>query len=351
MLYRIYRPKTFAEIEGQEHIVRTLQGALSSGRIGHAYFFSGPRGTGKTTMARLFAKALNCEKRKGEEPCNSCLSCTEINANKSLDIIEIDAASHTGVDHVRELTDSANVAAPQGGHKIFIIDEVHMLSKAAFNALLKTLEEPPARVVFILATTEPHKVPETILSRVQRFDFKKLPQQHIVAKLKKIAKAEKLKAEDGALDLIARGSGGSLRDAESALGKVMAFAGSTISEEQASAILGIIPAHTHQQLLTNIHSKETAAAIAQIDALHHAGANLEHFAKQFIEYTREELLGILSEKDSRLTDGQASSKLYDSRFLVEVVERFMAARSEFKYTPIPQLPLELAIVDLTKPHA
>ncbi len=337
MLSRTYRSKTFAEIEGQEAIVQTLQGALSSGRIGHAYFFSGPRGTGKTSMARLFAKALNCTALKNSEPCNKCHSCTEINAGKSLDLIEIDAASHTSVEHVRDMIESAQVAAAGGGKKIFIIDEVHMLSKSAFNALLKTLEEPPAHVFFILATTEPHKVPETILSRVQRFDFKKIPIAQIVGKLKKIAKTEKLKAEDAALELIAHGSGGSLRDAESALDKVIAFAGSTITEEQTSSILGIIPAHTHKEFLGHISNKETEAAITQIGMLYTSGANLEHFARQFVEYLREQLLAALK------TGG-------DAKTLVAIIERFMAARNEFKFSPIPQLPLELAIVDLTK-HA
>src|SRR3989344_4685027 len=204
MLYRKYRPKTFAQIEGQEHVVRTLQGALASGRVGHAYFFAGPRGTGKTTMARLLAKAVNCQQRVTQnaqreasdatrytlhEPCNACYSCQEINAGKSLDLIEIDAASHTGVYNIRSVIDSAQTAASTGAYKIFIIDEVHMLSKSSFNALLKTLEEPPSHTLFILATTEPHKVPETILSRVQRFEFKKLDSEEIVAKLKKIAKA------------------------------------------------------------------------------------------------------------------------------------------------------------------
>lgn len=352
-LYRIYRPTTFAELSGQEHVVQTLQGALKSGRIGHAYFFAGPRGTGKTTMARLLAKTLNCEKRPvmqpGDrrmpvEPCNKCHSCTEINAGKSMDLIEIDAASNRGIDEIRNLKESAGTAASSSAYKIFIIDEVHMLTTPAFNALLKTLEEPPSHTLFILATTEPHKVPETILSRVQRFEFKKLDSKEIIAKLKKIAKAEKLAIEDDALPLIATAASGSLRDAESALAKIMAYAGNKITADQTSAILGIIPSRVHEQLLTNIHAKQTAPAIEQIKSLHESGINLEHFTKQFIDHVRTELIAQLKVGPS----GDLKVRPWDAAFLVHTIERFMTARADFKYSPIPQLPLELAIIDLTK---
>lgn len=336
-LYRKYRPSTFSEVEGQEHVVQTLQGALASNRVGHAYFFAGPRGTGKTTMARLLAKAVNCTKRKGVEPCNECYSCQEINAGKSLDLIEIDAASHTGVDNIRSVIDSAQTAASTGTYKTFIIDEVHMLSKSSFNALLKTLEEPPTHTMFILATTEPHKVPETILSRVQRLDFKKLNREQIVEKLKRVAKAEKLTIDDGSLELLVTAASGSLRDAESALAKVMAFAGTKITTTKTSAILGVIPTETHAKLLETIHQKQSAQAIALIAQLHDDGVNLDHFTKQFIEYVR----GVLIEA--------IKSNKHDPKFLVSVIERFIQARTESKHAPIPQLPLELAIIDLTTP--
>ena len=204
MLYRKYRPQTFSEVVGQEHIIQTLKGALTTGRIGHAYLFCGPRGTGKTTIARLFAKALNCDSRKKDGDCDDvCRYCLAVKGNNSLDLIEIDAASQTGVDNIRELTDSAMVAATGGRYKIFLIDEVHMLSKSAFNALLKTLEEPPAHVVFILATTEPHKILPTVLSRVQRFDFKRFSSRQIVGKLKKIAKSEEIEIDENGLTAIA----------------------------------------------------------------------------------------------------------------------------------------------------
>src|SRR3989344_3164059 len=339
MLYRTYRPKTFSEIEGQQHVVQTLQGALKSGRVGHAYLFCGPRGTGKTTMARLMAKAINCEKRKAKskkltEPCNDCFSCNEINAGKSMDLIEIDAASNRGIDEIRNVKDSAGTAASSSSHKIFIVDEVHMLTTPAFNALLKTLEEPPSHTVFILATTEPHKIPETILSRVQRLDFRKLSNDQIISKLRTVAKAEKLQIDDESLHLLATAASGSLRDAESALAKVMAFTGTTIKSTQTSAILGIIPATTHKEFLGLLTKNDTNGALAHVSILHESGVQLEHFTKQFIDYARGELIAALQQRT-------------DPKFLVRVIERFMQARAEFRHTPIPQLPLELAVIDLT----
>lgn len=333
-LYRRYRPKTFAEMEGQEHVVQTLRGALLSENVGHAYLFSGPRGTGKTTTARLLAKAINCQKRKGAEPCNTCFSCTEINAGKSLDLIEIDAASNRGIDEIRNVRDSAQVAASSSSHKIFIVDEVHMLTTAAFNALLKTLEEPPSHTVFILATTEQHKVPETILSRVQRLEFKKLSNEQIIAKLTTVAAAEKLTIDDASLQLLATAASGSLRDAESALAKIVAFTGTTIKSSQTSTILGIIPVANHKAFLSLLASRDTNGAIAHVATLHESGIQLEHFTKQFIDYMRGELISTLQQRA-------------DPKFLVRAIERFMRARSEFRHTPIPQLPLELAVIDLT----
>ena len=243
MLYRKYRPQNFSEIVGQEHVVKTLQGALESGRVGHAYLFTGSRGTGKTSLARIFAKALNCadfskmresnfaekssvRRSLGEgglpEPCNQCDSCLAASQGNLLDLIEIDAASNRGIDEIRNLKDSALVAAPSGGFKVFIIDEVHMLTKDAFNALLKILEEPPSHVVFILATTEPHKILPTVLSRVQRFDFKRLNQGQISGKLGMMARKEGIKINEEALKTIAMSADGALRDAEVALSKIQA---------------------------------------------------------------------------------------------------------------------------------
>ncbi|MFN7088813.1 MAG: DNA polymerase III subunit gamma/tau, partial [Candidatus Paceibacteria bacterium] len=224
-LYRKYRPKTFGEVLNQAVVKQTLQNAIRLGKVSHAYLFAGPRGTGKTTIARLIAKSLNCQKRKPDEsePCNECKMCQEMNAGRALDLIEIDAASNRGIDEIRELRDGIKFSPVKGKYKVFIIDEAHMLTPPAFNALLKTLEEPPEHAIFILATTEPEKLPPTILSRVQRFDFRRISISDIIKKLQKDIKEEGLKAEPEALYLIASVSEGSIRDAESLLAQVVAF--------------------------------------------------------------------------------------------------------------------------------
>jgi len=340
VLYRKYRPKTFAEIEGQEHIVRTLQGALLSGNVGHAYLMAGPRGTGKTTMARLLAKALNCTSRKtSTEPCNNCSSCIEINEGRSLDLIEIDAASNRGIDEIRNLKDSARVAATSGNYKVFLIDEVHMLTPPAFNALLKILEEPPTHVVFILATTESHKVPETILSRVQKFDFKKINPEQVIEKLKREAKSEKVAIDGQALAMLASASGGSLRDAESALSKIIAYAGDKINAADVAEILGIVPAQVHEKLIQLISQKKPHEAIVEIANLYESGVDLDNFVKQFVRHLRSSLIVSISGPQQ----GQVSPELF-----IKTINAFVKASSELKFSPVPQLPLELAILEVTK---
>ena len=392
VLYRKYRPKTFAEVEGQEHVVRTLQGALLSGRVGHAYLFCGPRGTGKTTMARLLAKAINClsnrqlpaasnqllasnnqPEARGQrlvatsvEPCNACPSCNEINESRSLDIIEIDAASNRGIDEIRNLKDSAQVAATSGGYKIFIIDEVHMLTPPAFNALLKVLEEPPVHVVFVLATTEPHKVPDTVLSRVQRFDFKKISLEHIQKKLREISKQEKLRIDDDALATIASASSGSLRDAESALNKLIAYAGISVTDKQVVEALGIVPHYVHQKLLELIQQKKSQEAIAQVAYLYESGVDMNNFTKQFVKYLRSELINLINKPAIALSDQiyphtkpvQAAEPQISysadhgvgtsPEFLIKAINLFVKAGSELRFSSIPQLPVELAILEAIK---
>lgn len=357
VLYRKYRPKTFAEIEGQEHIVRAMQGALLSGNVGHAYLMAGPRGTGKTTMARLLAKALNCLSRKiSTEPCNDCPSCIEINEGRSLDLIEIDAASNRGIDEIRNLKDSARVAATSGKYKVFIIDEVHMLTPPAFNALLKILEEPPSHVIFILATTESHKVPETILSRVQKFDFKKINLDKMIGKLKREAKSEKIAIEEPALAMLASTASGSLRDAESALSKIIAYAGDKITSADVAEILGIIPFQIHEKLVGLISQKKAQEAIAEVSMLYESGIDLENFVKQFVRHLRSSLIGSIS---LPLAPGQSGQNQPDvavsvipekpsPELFIKMINAFMKASSELKFSPIPQLPLELAILELTK---
>ena len=374
MLYRKYRPQIFSQLVGQEHVVKTLEGALSSGRVGHAYLFTGPRGTGKTTIARIFAKALNCanfakmretnfdaklsvRRSLGEGglsiPCNVCQACLTVNNGTSLDLIEIDAASNRGIDEIRALKESAQVAASSGGYKVFLIDEVHMLTKDSFNALLKILEEPPAHVVFILATTEPHKILATVLSRVQRFDFKRITPGEMVTKLKSIAKAEKIQIDDNALLAIAKSSDGALRDAEVALTKIRSMIPSgAIGEKEVAEVLGLIPSSYHPKLLGFLATGDQSSAIGLIHSIHDAGMDLEHFTKEFISYTRSALLARVNPNLSTSIEGpEAHQQLMayttiDNDKLIKIINSFTLARNQIKFSPIPQLPLELAVMQL-----
>ena len=357
MLYRKYRPQKFSEIVGQEHVVRTLQGALETGRTGHAYLFTGSRGTGKTSLARVFAKTLNCADRKANEPCNKCFSCLASNQGNSFDLIEIDAASNRGIDEIRNLKDSALIAAPGGGYKVFTIDEVHMLTKDAFNALLKILEEPPAHVVFILATTEPHKIPLTVLSRVQRFDFRRLNHAQISEKLKMISRKEGIGIADEAIKTIAMSADGALRDAEVALSKIRASTDSsqTVTTEDVNEILGLASYKSYPELVGYILNNDRIGAMELVQKIHMSGADLENFSGNLVEYMRNILMakinptilasvsGINDEETKNMaTLGQS----IDSRKLVKMIVAFSTARNEIKHSPVPQLPLELAILDL-----
>ena len=360
MLYRKYRPQTFAEVVGQEHVVKTLEGALTTGRIGHAYLFCGPRGTGKTTLARLFAKSLNCEKRTKEGDCDdSCRYCSAVKANNSLDLIEIDAASNRGIDEIRSLKESASVASFGGKYKVFIIDEVHMLTKDAFNALLKILEEPPAHIVFILATTEPHKILPTVLSRVQRFDFKRLTPGQILYKLKEVSKAEKIKIDDLGLTAIALSSDGALRDAEVALSKVIAAndRNQIISRDDVYNTLGLIPIHYHPEFLGYLISSDKNLAIDFVNRIHVGGIDLERFTNGFIEYLRKILVNsinpaVLASVGEELFDHDkklvaAYSQQLTADRLIRMLNVFISVKEGMKSSPIPQLPLELAVLELT----
>src|SRR5512143_3760208 len=251
-LYRKWRPRAWEEVVSQEHVIQTLRNAVASDRVVHAYLFSGPRGTGKTTAARLLAKAVNClEEDPAKRPCNECAYCSAVNEGRFMDLIEIDAASNTSVEDVRDLRDKINFSPSQGKYKIYIIDEVHMLSTAAFNALLKTLEEPPPHAIFVLATTEIHKIPATVLSRCQRHEFRRVPVHEIVDNLKKIAAAEKINADDEALTLIARQSAGGMRDAQSLLDQ-LSSSGERVTLALAQTVLGTATSQTVIELAQSI---------------------------------------------------------------------------------------------------
>lgn len=359
VLYRKYRPQSFGEVVGQEHVVTTLTNSISSGNISHAYLFCGPRGSGKTTIARLFAKAINCEKPLNElEPCNKCSSCTEIMGGNSIDLIEVDAASHTGVDAIRELIDGIKFAPVKSKHKIFIIDECHQLSKSAANALLKTLEEPPAHAVFLLATTETHKMIPTIVSRCQKFDFKRLQVPEISQKLQFIAKKEGVKFDDSALSLIAINSRGSFRDAESLLDQCMSFAGegSLIKTQDIKELLGIVEVGQIAQFVDFLASKNAKDAVLSINAMADAGVDLQEFTKTLVFYLRQALLlkinpSFLNPQNSGLSNTElekmkSQTATFAEKDVQNMLQLFIDAENRMKYSAIQQLPIELAILDI-----
>jgi DNA polymerase-3 subunit gamma/tau len=358
-LYRKYRPQKFLDLVGQEHVKTTLTNALKTGKFAHAYLFSGPKGSGKTTTARLLAKALNCSGRdlvKGEiEPCEKCLSCREITAGQSMDVMEIDAASNRGIDEIRELRDKIRFAPTAGKFKIYVVDECHMLTKEAFNALLKTLEEPPAHAIFILATTELHKVPATILSRVQVFDFKKAKTEDIVFKLKKIIKAEKLEIEEEALHLIARLAYGAFRDAETMLDQVANLgSGQAITLAQVQLILGETTEQSAWDLVEVISKKDRALAMKIIGDVYFEGKNLESFVLQIIEIFRLILLaqnGIVVNNELTKEEAQKIESLtqaFESQELVLIITKLTEILPRVKAAILGQLPLEMLVFELTE---
>jgi DNA polymerase-3 subunit gamma/tau len=364
VLYRKYRPQTFGEVIGQEHVVQTLTNSIKGNNISHAYLFSGPRGSGKTTIARLFAKAINCENPGNDfEPCNKCSSCLEIMTGNAIDLAEIDAASHTGVDDVRQLIEGIKFAPVKSKYKIFIIDECHQLSKSASNALLKTLEEPPSHAVFLLATTESHKMIPTILSRCQRFDFKRLQMSEIIKKLEFISKKEEVNFDASALSLIAVNSRGSFRDAESLLDECISFSGGKkiIKAEDIKELLGIMEIGEIARFVDFLISKKTKEAIIFLNSITDNGADLQEFAKTLVFYLRQQLLlkinplfldaqnfG-LSVQELEKMKTQAAG--LTQKNLQDMLELFIDAENKIKYSAVSQLPLELATINITYQEA
>src|SRR2546422_785366 len=349
---RKHRPMTFAEVTGQTHVVRTLTNALTSGRTAHAYLFSGMRGVGKTTMARILAKALNCEKGPTSTPCLACVSCREIGAGMSFDVMEIDGASSNSVDDVREMRETVKTAPAHGRYRVYIIDEVHMLSTAAFNALLKTLEEPPAHVVFVFATTEAHKVPPTILSRCQHFTFRRIPRREVVDTLKRVTAAEGITIDDRSLSALARASDGSLRDALSLLDQAVAFGGKRVEADQLMILLGAVPHELLRGVLEAVLARDAAGALKALAAVQDHGCDVRQFCGELMEHVRNLLVAKIVPDAGDLIelgpDEQAEIKADAARLTVEHIQElfrvFLQAEDGIRASQYPWFVVEMAAV-------
>ncbi len=354
VLARKWRPQTFRDLIGQEHVSQTLKNAIDSGRVAHAFLFTGARGVGKTSSARILAKALNCEQGPTPEPCNVCPACLEITAGNAVDVFEIDGASNTGVDDIRELRETVKYLPSRCRYKIFIIDEVHMLSTNAFNALLKTLEEPPPHVKFIFATTEPHKVPITILSRCQRFDFKRIPLQKIVSRLRYIVDQERISVSEGALAIIARKGDGSMRDSLSTLDQVLAFCGETVGDEEVTALLGVVDRRLLVEAGQAVFARDCRTLLELVKRVDMVGYSMRQFTQELIELFRTltiiravpepaELLDLAEAELAELKGVAAASELAE---LQRQLTMLLNAESEMAHATFPRLILEMALLKM-----
>ena len=352
---RKWRPMRFEEVVGQEHVTTTLANAIRAGRLANAYLFAGPRGVGKTTVARILAKAVNCDNGPTPEPCNKCTSCVEITEGRSLDVLEIDGASNRGVDEVRNLRENILYAGSPGKRKIYIIDEVHMLTTEAFNALLKTLEEPPANVMFIFATTEPHKVPATILSRCQRFNFHRLPISLIVEQLDKICKAEGIEADPDALRIIAEKADGSMRDAESLLDQTVSFSGGNVTVEAVSSLVGVVDRSLYFRLGDAIAAGDVAESLTVASEVHTQGYDFSEFLQGIADYFRDLLVvkagadpALLNVSEDVLKRYEEQAQAFSEEDLLRLIRVASDAAYRLKFSPNPRVRFEMALVRLAK---
>lgn len=357
-LYRKFRPQNFEDVKGQEHIVTTLKNQIKADRIGHAYLFCGTRGTGKTTIAKILAKAVNCEHPIDGSPCNECAACRAINEGASMNMIEIDAASNNGVDNIREIREEVAYRPTQGKYKVYIIDEVHMLSTGAFNALLKTLEEPPSYVIFILATTEAHKIPITILSRCQRYDFRRITADTIAARLMELMEKEGNDVEEKAIRYIAKVADGSMRDALSLLDQCIAFyLGETLTYEKVLENLGAVDTEVFSGLLRKILSQDTAGAIKNLEDIIIQGREMSQFVTDFIWYLRNLLLIATSDNAEEAVDASAEtlarmkeeSRMADAETFMRYIRIFSELSNQIKYASQKRVLVEIALIKLCQP--
>jgi len=357
-LYRKFRPDVFEDVKGQEHIVATLRNQIKANRIGHAYLFCGTRGTGKTTLAKIFAKSVNCEMPKDGSPCNECTSCKNIASGASMNVIEIDAASNNGVENIREIRDEVAYSPTEGKYKVYIIDEVHMLSVGAFNALLKTLEEPPSYVIFILATTEAHKIPITILSRCQRYDLRRITIDIIADRLFNLMEQEKIEVEERAIYYIAKKADGALRDALSLLDQCIAFyLEEKLTYDKVLDILGGVEADIFSKILREIINQDIVAAIHELETLVMQGRELGQFVTDFIWYMRNLLLikssdnieEVLDVSTEALKQMQEETKLIKSETLMRYIRIFSELSNQIRYASQKRVLIEIALIKLCKP--
>ncbi|HEY2934640.1 MAG TPA: DNA polymerase III subunit gamma/tau [Acidobacteriota bacterium] len=359
VIARKWRPQNFEDVVGQKTITQTLQNAIRSNRVGHAFLFSGPRGVGKTTVARILARALNCHRGPTPQPCGECPSCLEIAAGNALDVLEIDAASNTGVDNIRELRETLQYRTARDRFKIFIIDEVHMLSNAAFNALLKTLEEPPEHVKFIMATTEPHRIPVTILSRCQQFEFKMIPYQQIFDRLRLIAQREGIEISDYALRLVCSASEGSMRDAQSALDQILAFSGAEVRDEDVRSLLGVIAEDSLNAVVDSLIKRDRKQMLDQLSEIARHGHDLQVFCRKLLEHFRHllvikaagfhpDMIPVTSAQANLLKE---QSENFSEIDLLRSYDLMFRAESELRWHSVPLFHLEITLLKVLQlPH-